>query len=447
MSRVPHPELGLGANLFRRILAILLVTVLIEFAAGALLYERISDLSLKDEEAHRLAEHLVIARKFLADRPPADRPAMALELTTERYEILWTPRPARFPGFTTGLARMHQQMVRWEPSLRDAHIRMKVVSFGSHSRIAGGLTLRDGSWMGFATQAEKSGWDVMGMRIGLATIPVLALLLIAALMVRHMLHPLRQLAHAAETIETGREEPELPIGTGTAEVRLLTEAFADMRRRIRQMIAERTQALASVGHDLRTPLARIRLRLDALEESPARDRIEADVAEMETMLTSLLAYLAGDNDPEPPTLVDLAVMADTLVAHFEDMGQDIRYEGPAHMSVTLRPGGMRRAISNLIENGLHYGERVTVRLERADDDIRLSVEDDGPGIAEADMLEALRPFGRLDSARSRNTGGMGLGLAIVQRAIAQEGGTLLLENRPEGGLRATLSLRPEQPRA
>lgn len=444
--RIAHkPEFGLGANLFRRILAILLVAVLIEFAAGALLYERISDLTLKDEEAHRLAEHLVIARKFLEDRPRAERPAMAMELTTERYEIVWATHPVPFPGFTQGLARMHRQMVGWEPTLRGADIRMKIATFGSQTRIAGGLTLHDGSWMGFATQAGRTGWDVTGMRIGLATIPVLALIIIAALMVRAMLHPLGQLVHAAETIETddGQDVP-LPQG-GTAEVRLLTQAFADMRRRIRQMIAERTQALASVGHDLRTPLARIRLRLDALEDSPARHRIEADVTEMELMINSLLAYLNGASDPEPPTLVDLAVMTDTQVAQFEDMGEDIVYAGPDHLSVRLRPGGMRRAISNLIENGLHYGGSVCVRLAQEGDTIRLTVEDNGPGIAEADMAEALRPFGRLDSARGRNTGGMGLGLAIVQRAIALEGGSLLLANRPEGGLAATLLFPARRP--
>lgn len=437
MRLVAKPEFGHGSNLFRRILAILLVAVLIEFTAGALLYERISDLSLKEEEAHRLAEHLVIARKFLEDRPAVDRKAMALELTTERYEILWAPHPVTFPGFTQGLARMHRQMIGWEPSLGEAHIRMQVIAYGAQSRIAGGLTLQDGSWMGFATQAGRSGWDVTGMRIGLAAIPVIALIIIAALMVRAMLQPLGQLVHAAETIETGGEDVPLPKG-GTAEVRLLTQAFEDMRRRIRQMIAERTQALASVGHDLRTPLARIRLRLDALEDSPARERIEADVAEMELMINSLLAYLNGANDPEPPTLVDLAVMTDTLVAQYEDMGKDIDYSGPDHLSVSLRPGGMRRAITNLIENGLHYGGAVHVRLKREGERISLAVEDDGPGIADEDMAEALRPFGRLDSARGRNTGGMGLGLAIVQRAIALEGGSLRLSNRPEGGLSAEL---------
>jgi signal transduction histidine kinase len=228
---------------------------------------------------------------------------------------------------------------------------------------------------------------------------------------------------------------------GSPEVRNLIHAFNEMQDRIHDLLESRTQALAAVSHDLRTPLARLQLRIDAVGDGPLRDELADDVAEMNGMIASLLAFYGGQADPEAPALTDLAVLTATLVDHCADRGADATYAGPDHFETTVRASAIRRAISNLIENALHYGGCAQVTLERRDGEIVIAVADNGPGIPEDRIAAVLEPFTRLDDARARNTGGLGLGLAIVARVVAAEKGVLTLANRPEGGLRATIALK------
>jgi signal transduction histidine kinase len=161
---------------------------------------------------------------------------------------------------------------------------------------------------------------------------------------------------------------------------------------------------------------------------------------MEAMVGSLLAYLGGEDDPERPVRTDVAVMAETIVDDAVDRGGGATYLGGDHLEAEVRPTGLKRAIGNLVENALHYGHRARVSVAADAGTLVIRVDDDGPGISEDRLEEALRPFSRLDPARRRNTQGLGLGLAIVVRAAEAEGGVLHLANRPEGGLRAELRL-------
>jgi signal transduction histidine kinase len=223
-------------------------------------------------------------------------------------------------------------------------------------------------------------------------------------------------------------------------VRRLVTAFNRMQARIAALIEARTQSLAAVGHDLRTPLARLRLRTESIPSDEVRAAIGQDVSEMEAMIASLLAFLGGDSDPEKPTALDLAVLCATLVDDATDRGHEATYVGPDHFELRLRRLAMKRALTNLVENALHYGERVTVVLEPGDGVVTIRVMDDGPGIPENQMDAVLEPFVRLDPARGRDTVGFGLGLPIVVQAIAAEGGQLMLSNRASGGLVATVTL-------
>ncbi|HWU78906.1 MAG TPA: ATP-binding protein, partial [Caulobacter sp.] len=185
---------------------------------------------------------------------------------------------------------------------------------------------------------------------------------------------------------------------------------------------------------------RLRLRAGFVKDADAREALEADVDEMTAMLDSLLAYLGGQEDPEPRRRTDLAAIAMTVVDNAADAERSATYAGLDHLPVQARPTSLKRAISNIIENALHYGGAAAVSLTREGDDAVLAVEDDGPGIAEAELADVLLPFHRLDSARARNTAGLGLGLTIVQQILRREGGALVLKNRPEGGLRVELRL-------
>ncbi len=427
-----------SVGLLGRLIAILLLTVVLEFAVGTLIYERASHLSLQEDDAKRLAEHLVIARKLMKEAPRADRRALAMQLTTERYEIHWTASlPA--PPLAPDLDRMRRQILSWEPSLARSNLRLRLASPGRHSEINGGLQLPDGSWLYFGMHHAVGKWEFTLGRMGLALIPVLALLFAGGLLIRRTLAPLRDLAQATERI--GLQDRVEVQEAGTEDVRHLIRAFNVMQGRIHRLIAERTETLAAVGHDLRTPLARLQLRLEELAEPGPRAAIAADVAEMTAMIDSLLAFLGGERDPETRVHTDLAVMLATIVDNFQDQGRDVDYDGPDHLDMAIRPSAMRRAVGNLVENALHYGDRARVSLIRDDGQAIIRVEDDGPGIPDQRLADVLKPFTRLDQARRRNTRGLGLGLAIVDRAVEQEGGVLLLANRPEGGLRVEIRLK------
>jgi signal transduction histidine kinase len=427
-------------SLVGQIFAILLLTLTLEFAVGTLVYERATQLSLQDDEARRLAEHLVIARKLLTEQPPDERHALSLQLTTDRYDIHWTPASPPPPPLAPELERMRRQIINWEPTLEQSGLWLRLAAPGRVSEINGGMRLADGSWLYFGMRHGGGKWTFTLGRVGLALIPVLALLIVGGLLIRRTLAPLRDLTKATERIGLS-DEVTVEEG-GSNDVRNLIRAFNAMQTRIHRLITERTETLAAVGHDLRTPLARLRLRLESLPENEARDAIEGDLEEMGEMIDSLLAFLGGEKNAEPPVRTDLAVMVATVVDAFQDHGKPVDYAGPDHLEMVLRSLPLRRAIVNLIENALHYGGRARVMLERKDTEVLIRVDDDGPGIPSDKLDDVLKPFHRLDEARQRNTGGLGLGLAIVARAVEQEGGQLILANRPEGGLRVEICLYP-----
>lgn len=433
-----HWRARLGSTgLLGQVVAILLIALLIEFGVSTLLYERASHFALRDDEANRLAEHLVISRKLMSERPREERPRMARELTTDRYVMRWEPGVPPPPRIAPALDEMRRQVIAWEPTLAGARLRIQLLSPGRSSVVKGGLTLDDGSWLAFRTLEPVGSLHFAIERILLALVPAIALMVLAGVALRRSFRPLRRLAEAADRVGHGAPEPVEEDGPG--EVRRVIGAFNAMQERIRALIAGRTQALAAVGHDLRTPLARLHLRTESLPDGETRIAIQADVEEMEAMIASLLAFLSGD-DPEKPGIVDLAVLCATVVDDAVDRGRDVTYDGPEHLDWRLRRLGIKRAIQNLVENGLHYGNRVAVTLACEETGVSIRIDDDGPGIPPEKLEAAREPFVRLDPARGRDTVGFGLGLAIVSQAATMEGGDLILANRSEGGLCAEIRL-------
>ena len=425
-------------GLVGRLLAILLLALTLEFAVGTLIYERAGHLSLQDDEARRLAEHLVIARKLVTEQSPNERHAMAIRLTTDRYDIHWTPASPPPPTLAPELQRMRRQIIAWEPSLEQSRLWLRLASPGRVSQINGGLQLPDRSWLYFGMRHSGGRWTFTIGRMGLALIPLVALMVAGGMLIRRTLAPLKDLTKATEHI--GLSDEVVVAESGTSDVRDLIRAFNAMQTRIHRLITERTETLAAVGHDLRTPLARLQLRLEGIPDAEARDAMAGDLEEMEAMIESLLAFLGGEKNGEPAVRADVAVTVATVVDAFQDQGADVSYEGPDHLEMDVRPLQLRRAVTNLVENALHYGQRAYVSVERRDGEVVIRVEDDGPGIPENKLEEVLKPFFRLDEARGRHTRGLGLGLAIVAKAVEQEGGSLILANRPEGGLSVEIRL-------
>lgn len=434
-----------SVGLLGRIVAILLLAVTIEFAVSTYLYERASHVSVRDDEARRLAEHLIVARRVLNERPAVERAEVAEELTTDRYIVSWSANDPPRPPIAPAMSSMRQQIVDWEPSLASTDIHLRLTSPGRTSVVSGDLRLDDGTSLSFRMREGVRTLDLALGRVLLALIPAIALMLVSGAMIGRILRPMRTLARAADKLGRGMagqgQGAIIVPERGPGEVRHVTRAFNRMQARIGRLIDERTRALAAVGHDLRTPLARLRLRADSISEDELREAIGGDIEEMESMVGSLLAFLGGEGEAEQPELTDLAILCANLADDAVDHGRDVRYVGPDHFDCRLRRFGMKRALNNLVENALHYGERATITLQSDRCGVVcIRVEDDGPGIPEESLELVLEPFVRLDTARRRDTVGFGLGLSIVARVVAEEGGELTLANRPEGGLCAEIRL-------
>ena len=267
---------------------------------------------------------------------------------------------------------------------------------------------------------------------------------IAVIFLRNQLRPISRLARAAEAFGKGR-----PVGwlkpSGAAEVRQATAAFLEMQERITRQITQRTEMLAGVSHDLRAPLTRMRLELallaaadDSRHEADIR-ALEADVVEMERMIDEYLAFARGQGG-EAPVETDLAALLDDVVASANRRGASIALETERPLAVTLRPGAMKRCVTNLVDNAIRYGSAVKVAALRHDAAIEIAVEDNGPGIPEGDRENVFRPFVRLDAARNPNRGGAGLGLTIARDIARRHGGEVTLSEAAGGGARVVLRL-------
>ncbi len=260
---------------------------------------------------------------------------------------------------------------------------------------------------------------------------------IAYLYLRNQLRPITRLARAAEAFGRGRHVTYRPAGA--TEVRAAGSAFLDMRARIERQIEQRTLMLSGVSHDLRTPLTRLKLGLSMMDDEEAMF-LRRDVTEMERLLDEFLAFARGAQEGEPE-LVDPVELVEQIVADCKRARIDARLiDAEGEGKVALRPGGMRRAIENLINNAVRYGTRAEMSVLLTEKTLRIRVEDDGPGIPEHQREEALKPFARLDPARNQDKGsGVGLGLAIAADIARVHGGMLrLAESERLGGLRADI---------
>jgi two-component system osmolarity sensor histidine kinase EnvZ len=256
---------------------------------------------------------------------------------------------------------------------------------------------------------------------------------IAVIFMRNQVKPIRRLAHAAESFGKGQEVREFKP-EGATEVRQAAAAFINMRDRLKRQIQQRTEMLAGVSHDLRTPLTRMKLQLEMLGDTPDANNLQSDVAEMEHMVEGYLAFARGEGQ-ETPAPADLGSLLRDVVAQMERNGRPIDLHIEQDISLPLRREGMRRCLTNLVANAQRYGSHVAVRAGRRKNMVEVTVDDDGPGIPEARHEDVFKPFFRLDHSRNPATGGVGLGLTIARDVVHSHGGDIALETAPGGGLR------------
>ncbi len=272
----------------------------------------------------------------------------------------------------------------------------------------------------------------------------LVLLTVAILFLRNQIRPIRRLAAAAESFGKGRLNVELKP-SGAREVRQAATAFINMRDRIQRQIAQRTEMLAGVSHDLRTPLTRMKLQLAMLEAGGEVEKLKSDVGEMERMVEGYLAFARGQ-DAEATVETDLALLLDQVVEEARTQGTTLELSWPEEggqrqqIVLPLKPGAFKRCLTNLVDNARRYAERIAIAVELGGEHVELTIDDDGPGIA-ADQREfVFRPFHRVEGSRNPSTGGMGLGLSIARDVMRGHGGEITLDEAPLGGLRARLRI-------
>jgi hypothetical protein len=260
--------------------------------------------------------------------------------------------------------------------------------------------------------------------------------------VRRLTRPVASLAAAAERLGRDVNAPPLPE-TGPLEVRQAAASFNTMAARIKRFVDDRTAMLAAIGHDLRTPITRMKLRAEFVDDAEQRAKMLADLDEMERMIAATMAFARDDAANEPPAALDLAQLLRTVADEANDVAghEAVTVQAPAHMVVQARPMAMKRALSNLVGNAVAYAGSCRLRTETPMPGVlRIGIEDDGPGIPEAEIERVFLPFHRVERSRSRDTGGIGLGLPIARNIFRAHGGDVVLANRRPTGLLATATL-------
>jgi signal transduction histidine kinase len=269
---------------------------------------------------------------------------------------------------------------------------------------------------------------------------VISVTLLGLWAARALTAPLSSFAKAAESFSLNGAAAPLPE-RGPEEIRFVAQALNRMRERIGGLIDDRTRMLAAISHDLRTPITRMRLRSEFIEDDVHRARMLADLDQMRSMLESVLSFLRNDRRLESMTLVDIATTLQLVADQFADMGHKVTYVGPDHAMATVRPDDLLRTVTNLVENATRFGAEATILLTMSDGNAIIDVEDDGPGISDAHKDNMLEPFARGDGARNLDeAAGFGLGLSIARAIVLAHGGELSLHDREPHGLRVRIQI-------
>ena len=299
------------------------------------------------------------------------------------------------------------------------------------------LRLADGRWASVTPpHGLLSPWQV---RILIALgISLLLLAPLVWILARRLTQPIRVFAEAAERLGAN-PEAEPMVASGPTEVRTAIHAFNDMQAALRDHMRRRSQTVAAIAHDLRTPLTRLRFRAEQAPDS-VRDRMAADIEEMDALIATAMAFVRGEATPDRSEPFDLAELAADCATGFSETGASVSFSGDAVLPVVADPAALRRALANLIANAVKFGGGARVYAATADGTAVIIIEDDGPGLAESELEAVFEPFYRGERSRNRETGGAGLGLSVARQAARAHGGDVVLKTRPEGGLTVRLTL-------
>lgn len=433
-------------TLAARTVLLMLIGVGIVHVASLYAYQHALDREMSLANEARLADQLLTIRRSVMRAVPAERESVAHELSGGPVEAHWSASERARPG---GPGAKAWQGLRGRLKEQAAELVDDDILIGANRKSDAdphlaliSLRLPDESWINitlFAPDARPQTSHGTWLSTSLMAAGVVA---ISVLVIGWMTTPLRRFATASRQLYHGTDRVAVPE-TGPQEIRDAAVAFNEMQARIRKLVETRTQTLAAVSHDLKTPLTRMRLRAEALADRRQAEGLVADIRDMERMLDQTLAHLRGDRRDEERRPLDLAAMLATLVDQAADQGAAARLEAAGPAVIEGRPLALRRAFGNLIDNAIKYGGEAVIAVQPEEADLVVTILDSGPGIPEDRMGEMFEPFTRLETSRSCETGGFGLGLSIARDIVEGHGGAIALANRPEGGLCVTVRLPRE----
>lgn len=445
MFRIPQTVLGrAGAVLLGALLALVIIGYW-AFRQG------IEDVAVSLRE-RTLAERLVSIQRTIQNiESEDDRDRTAHGLSSTSLEVHWS-KVSLVLGNTSPTvesAAVEKRLKEIQPDLEKQRMR---IGFADDGALGTGATqayahmllvslpLGDGSWVNFATPTVGTTYHMPYHILLTALVVGCGIALIAMVLLHRVTQPLRVLATAAERFDLNSQQKPIDEN-GPLEVRRAAHSFNAMGNRIRTLVAERTQALAAVSHDLRTPITRLRLRVEMMDDPELRAMVDQDLGDMTAMIDATLDYLSAGANPESDfRKVDIVSILATIVNAEVDLGRDVELTGQAHALVSGDTVSLKRALSNLIDNALKFGTAARISVSKVDSHVRVIVADNGPGIPKADRDRVMEPFVRLESSRNRATGGVGLGLAIARSIILSHGGTITLKNAGKQGLCVTISM-------
>lgn len=311
--------------------------------------------------------------------------------------------------------------------------------FGVFRDLQVAVPLSDGQWLSFVTALPESGPGFSRQFLFSMAVMAIIILAVSVWAVRRVTAPLASLSAAAERLGNDLGAPSIPE-TGTIETRQASRAFNTMQARLRSLIDNRTRMLAAISHDLRTPLTLLRLRAENVENAPEREKMLATIAEMDSMVGATLQFARDEAKTELRRPTDITALVQSVVDDMAEAGQPVTMEPASSIVLECRPDAVKRVFRNLIDNAVKHGKAAKVAIYAESDSIGITIDDEGPGIPEQELTRVFEPFYRVEPSRSPETGGIGLGLAIALSIVQAHGGELKLVNRPEGGLRAKVSL-------
>jgi signal transduction histidine kinase len=452
----------LPRSLFSRLVLVLLGGLLLAALAAAYINLSERDRLLYRAGGMQLAQRIADVSQLLDSMPPAERRrivavfnAPPLAISLDRPPLGRQPADNDFQltmfssmlGFALGEG-LDATVVRRSgtpPDTPDMPMMHPGMGRGMRGMGPGAanfvvqVALRDGTRVTFDSYLSPHDEGVPWRLAATLAILVGTVLALSLLAVRWVTRPLSTLATAAEKLGEDINRPPLP-DKGPTEVRRAAKAFNTMQSRLARFIADRTRVFAAMSHDLKTPLTRLQLRTEMLDDTELRAKFTKDIDEMESMIAQTLDFMRDGAASEPAQPVDVTALLESLQTDYQDAGHGFEIRGAAARPISGRPRALRRCLANLLDNALRYGGSARIEIEERPRELALRVLDEGPGIPEADLEHAFEPFFRGEASRSRETGGTGLGLGIARNIARAHGGDVTLKNRPGGGLEATLVL-------